>query len=398
MFAQKKILLEVKMPKEVLKPLRAMEQVFTALWGNVYDPPAGDRWETWIDGKTLDSLQLEMVSLNGESHLFVRCLEGRRNAVEATIYSQYPDAEISLVEDYTKHVPRDIPNKDWDMWGTDYIMMKSDVYPIKTYARFFEEKPEGKEEKRIDPLSTLLEGMSKLGPGEQLWVQIAATPIISSSKEEEGARDFIKEGRAIADKIARRPEKGTAGSIWLEAAEEVASGKVPGEEKTEESIIPPEMKLTPGEREILSGIEEKIAQRCFICYIRFIYLAKRDVYFGGAKGIPFGFFNQFATENLNALRPWPKTLTKIKKSVIFFPLNLIRERRVFIRKRRLFFRYINRFAPMYPKPSAEGAFILDSEELATLFHFPGRAVSAAPFVSRVETKKGEAPAGLPMEE
>ena len=170
------------------------------------------------------------------------------------------------------------------------------------------------------------------------------------------------------------------------------------EEKEEKSIIPPEMKLTPGERDVLSGIEGKIAQRCFICHIRFIYLAKRDVYFGGAKGIPFGFFNQFATENLNALRPWPKTLTKIKKSVIFFPLNLIRERRVFIRKRRLFFRYINRFAPMYPKPSAEGAFILDSEELATLFHFPGRAVSAAPFVSRVETKKGEAPAGLPMEE
>ena len=394
MFGQKKVLLEIKMPKEVLKPLRAMEQVFSALWGNVFDP--ADRWEQWVEGKTLDSLQLEMASLGGEPHLFVRCTEGRRNAIEASIYSQYPDAEISIVEDYTKYVPRDIPNKDWDAWGTDYELVKPDVYPLKTYAKFFEEKTEAKEEKRIDPLSTLLEGMGKLGPGEQLWIQIAATPIISSKKEEEGGYDFVKAGRVIADKLAKRPEKTKQKSIFLEAGEKLVLGTMEEEEKKEEPLIPPEMKLTPGEKEILSGVEGKIAQRCFNCYIRFIYLAKREVYFGGAKAIPFGFFNQFATENLNAPKPCPQTLTKIKKSLFFFPLNLVRERRLFIKKRRLFFRYINRFLPLFPKRG--GTFILNTEELATLFHFPGWTVAPAPFVSRVESKRGEAPPGLPMEE
>lgn len=105
MFRQKKVLLEIKMPKEVLKPLKSMEQVFSAIWGNVFDPP--DWFEYWFEGKDLDTVQLEMASLGGEPHLYVRCSEFRRNAVESSIYSQYPEAEISAVDDYTKYVPQD---------------------------------------------------------------------------------------------------------------------------------------------------------------------------------------------------------------------------------------------------------------------------------------------------
>ncbi len=395
MFKQKKILLEIRMPKEVLKPLRSMEQVFSAIWGNVYDPP--DWWEKWWDGKQYDSIQLEMVSLEGKPHLYLRCSEGRRNAIESSIYSQYPDAEIEVVDDYTKYVPQDSPNKDWELWGTDYELLKNEVYPIKVYSKFFEEKPEtAKEEKRVDPMSTLLEGMGKMGPGEQLWIQISAAPSVSSKKEPAG--DFVKKGQEIRDKLAKRPEKAKPKTIFREAVEELALGKMPGagEDKEEKdlmkALVPPEMRLTPGEKEIVEGIETKISKRCFSCYIRFIYIAKRDVYFGGAKSIPFGFFNQFATENLNGLKPWPRTITKIHRYPV---LDLLRARRVFMKKRRLFFRYIKRFSPIFPKEG--GTFILNIEELATIFHFPGRTAAAAPFVSRVESKKGEAPPGLPME-
>src|SRR3990167_6846621 len=67
MFAQKKVLLEIKMPKEVLKPLKSMEQVFSAIWGNVFDPP--DWSEYWFEGKDLETIQLEMISQGGEPHL-----------------------------------------------------------------------------------------------------------------------------------------------------------------------------------------------------------------------------------------------------------------------------------------------------------------------------------------
>jgi len=392
MFAQKSVLLEIKMPQEVLKPIRAMEQVFSAVWANIYDPP--DWWEKWFEGKQLLTTQLEMASLGGDSHLFMRVHESRRDAVESSVYSQYPDAEISIVEDYTRHVPQNMPNKDWDLWGTDYELTKPDVYPLKTYTQFFEEQTEAKEEKRVDPIATLLEGMAKLKPGEQLWIQIAVKSVSVVEN------NFVKRGREIADILAKRSVVKVR-SILGEAADELISGKIPGEKKEEVQLYPPEMRLTPGEKDIVMGVENKIAKRCFESYIRFIYLAKRDVYFGGAKAIPFGFFNQFSTENLNQPKPWPRTITKIKKYVtigkIPIPIyELFRARRLFIRKRRLFFRYIKRFPPIFPKLG--GTFILDTEELATMFHFPGRTVAHAPFVPRVESKRGEAPPGLPFEE
>ena len=371
--------------------MRAMEQAFTAMWGSVLDPP--DWWEKWFEGKTLITIGLEIVSLGGEPHFFIRVQEGRRNAIESAIYSQYPDAEITLADDYTKNVPQNIPNKDWDLWGTDYQLMKSEVYPIKTYTAFFEEKEAAKEEKRIDPLSTLLEGLGTFKPGEQLWIQMSLKPVISTSKPEEGGKDFIKMGRAVADKLAKRPEKAKAKSILEDAANELIAGKLPGGEKKEQELYPPEMRLTPGEKDIVTAVENKISKRCFDSYIRFIYLAKRDVYFGGAKAIPFGFFNQFSTENLNQIKPMSKTITKIHRYPI---LDLIRARRTFVKKRRLFFRYTKRFPPFFPKGG--GTFLLNTEEITTMFHFPGRAVAAAPFISRVESKRGEAPLDLPMEE
>ncbi len=396
MLKQKSVLLEIKMPKEVLKPLRSMEQVFSSIWGNVFDP--ADWWEKWIEGKDLISVQLEMVSLEGIPHFYIRCHESRRNAIESSIYSQYPDAEISIVDDYTKYVPQNVPNKDWDIWGTDYELVKDDVFPIKTYTKFFEEKEAAKEEKRVDPVSTLLEGMGKLGPGEQLWIQIVAQPITTTGKEPEGGYDFVVKGREIADALAKREKPKKPKSILREATEIVVGppfGEVPQEEKKSMELVAPELRLTPGEKEIVQGVEQKIAKRCFKSHIRFIYLAKRDVYFGGAKAIPFGFFAQFATENLNALKPWPKTITKIHRYPV---LDLVRPRRIFIRKRRLFFRYVNRMHPLFPRPTPrKGRFILNTEELATMFHFPGRVAAPAPFVPRVEAKRGEAPPGLPTE-
>ncbi len=384
---QRMILLEVKMPREILKPLKAMDQVFSGLWGNLYDPP--DWWEKWIEGKVLLSYSFEIVSLGGEVHFLIMVPEARRNAVESTVYSQYPDAEIFVVDDYTKQVPSDIPNKNWDIWGTDYAVIKDDVYPIKTYARFFEERPEtAKEEKRIDPYAPLLEGMARLGPGEQLWIQIVASPV--TNKE----NNYVSRGRGLVDKLIKRPEKEKLKPI----AEEVAEGLIFGkkEEERKNQMFWPEMMLSPGERDIVAEVENKIGQYVFVSFARFIYLAKRETYLGGAKAIPFGFFSQFSTANLNALKPWPKTLTKIHKSW-FLPLNLILPRRLYIRKRSLFRNYLKRFTPLFPKSAGSASFVLSSEELATIFHFPGIMVAPAPSVPRVEAKRGGAPPTLPVE-
>lgn len=390
--AAKRILIEIRIPKEVLKPIRAMETVLQNLWQILFDAP-GYFWEKWIEGKYILSYSFEIASINGEAHFFIRIPETQRDTVEAAIYAQYPDAEITVVDDYTRYVPQDIPNKDWDLWGADYKLLREDPYPIKTYAKF-ETEHEPLEEKRIDPLADLLEVMAKTGPGEQIWVQINAKPI--SNKEV----PWVTEGEKIRDEIARRepPKKDNKKPILLEAFNLLATGEVPGTEKEEEKkdIIPPEMKLTPGEREILGAVEEKISKLGFQTNVRFIYLGRKDKFYKPRLRLALSYFGSFTTQHLNAIVPYGQPLiTKVYKSW-FLPINLFHDRRLYLRKRNIFRKYVIRETPYFPREG--GTFVLNTEEMATLFHFPGRVSAPAPFFKRIEAKKGEAPSGLPFEE
>lgn len=387
---KKMVILEIRMPKDITKPLRAMEQVFSSFWGNVYSPP--DWWKKWIDGETLPSFSLEIVGFGGsEIRFYIRALSTDRNAIESALYSQYPNTEILEVQDYTKNVPKDIPNKNWDMWGCDFQLIRDDVYPIKTYSKFFEPMGEriAKEEKRIDPLNTLLEGMAKLSPGEQLWVQIIAIPI--GNKE----NNYIDRGRAVVDKLLKRPGKPVAKPIIQEAIEILATGKPSSSSKdTSKEAIPPEMKLSSGEKSVVDAIENKISKYGFASNIRFIYLGKRDVFFKPQIKLAFAFFSQFGTANLNGTKPRKETSCTISKNW-FLLKNLFLKRRTYLRKRKMFRNYIRRVPPFFPRPG--GVYVLDSEELATLYHFPGVAVAPSPIVSRIRIKRGEPPRGLPIE-
>jgi hypothetical protein len=381
------ILLEVKIPKEILKPIRAMETVMEGIYQVFFEPI--NSWKKWVSGVLQLSCSFEIASIGGDVHFFLRIPKEKKDPIESLIYSQYPEVEISVVDDYTKHVPADIPNKDWDLWGCDYQLLKEDAYPIKTYKKFETEK-ETKEEKKIDPLAGLLEGMAKIKPGEQFWVQITAGP--------EKTDDWIKEGKKLRDELARRTKKpAPRKSIISEAIDVLISGKVAGEAKEEkEDSIPVEMKLTPGERDVIAGVEDKISKMGFITNIRFIYLGKRSVFYTPNFKLGFGFFNSFSTRNLNGLRPVGNpSMTRVNRS-LFLPINLVRKRRIYLRKRAIFRKYKSRVSFYFPRSG--GTFILNSEELATLFHFSGQEVSSAPSVSRIEAKKGQPPAGLPTEE
>lgn len=371
---QEKVVLEIKVPKEVLKPIKAMEYVMSGIHG-IHDKP--NFREKWLEGQFQLSVSFEIAGINGTPHFFIRVPAKFRRQIESNVYAQYPEAEITQVDDYAKYVPQDIPNKDWNLWGMDLSMSKEDPYPLKTYPKFETER-ETKEEKRVDPLAGLLESMSALHPGEQLWVQIVTRPVITESP-------WVQQGRKIVDKLVRRPVT-TTRPIMQEAAETVLFG--PREEKVERELIPPEMKLTPGEREIVSAIEEKIGKWGFLSNIRFIYLAKQDVFIPTAPiRMAMGFFKSISTQNLNGLRPLMTTITKIQW--------ILRKRRLYIRKRRMFRNYQKRWSPFFPRPG--GMFILNTEELATLYHFPSRVVAPAPTVPRVEAKKGEPPFELPTE-
>jgi len=374
-----KTLLEIKIPKEIERPMKAMEQVFSNFW-TLYDPPT---WkEKWLEGHFLLSFALEIVSIEGDIHFFLRVPKALRGMFEAAIYSQFPDVEITEVPDYTKFISQDIPDKEWDLFGWDFILTKESCYPIKTYPKFFEEQEAVKEEKRVSALSVLLEGMADLKKGEQMWVQIVAKPITDEVP-------WVKEGKEIIDKLVKRSPKPKLKSIVLEATDVLITGKPPGEEeKPKEGVIPPEMTLTPGEREVVQAIENKISKLAFETNIRFFYLGKRDVFFKPRVKIALDFSAGVSVPTLNGMKPW-KTITKIVPPAPF------RETNIYLKKRRLFRHYIMRTTPLFPRPG--GTFVLNTEELATLFHFPGRDMAPSLKIPRVEAKKAGPPEGIPTE-
>jgi len=401
----KRILLEIRIPEVSLKSIKAMDQVISSLHG-IHDSPTPK--EKWVEGVCQQSIAFEIAGIEGVVHFFVRVPEPWKGFVEAAFYAQYPDAEISQVDDYTKNVPQNIPNKEWKIWGVEFIAARNELYPIKTYPKFEvgrEIKETGgksmKEEERVDPLASLLESMSSLGPGEQMWIQYLAKPVMDKNY------DWVTKSKKLVDKLSQRPEKEKVASEVMNTFDEARAAlyhvivgkkeeKSAKEEKKE--IFSPEMKLTPGERELLTCVEEKMGKFGFVTTFRAVYIAKKGVFFKPrVKGL-FGFSKSLSLgEYGGGFKPWSPGTTKVKSIWI----GILDKRRLYIRERRKFRYFTKRYPGVFPRSKAEGGqsvkMILNTEELATLFHFPGKIAAPAAGVAWLEQKKGEAPPELPVE-
>jgi len=393
-------MLEIIPPKEVLVPLKAMEDIFTNMWAPLYFP---SNWrEQWCEGALADApgwMSWEIASIEGNLHFYIRVPTSYKVTLETALYGHYPELEIQEVPDYTKNVPQNIPNAEWDVYGEDFVLGAASPYPIRTYEKFYE--PQGEkisaEEKRIDPMSSLLELMSKLGPGEQFWLQF-----ITLSVGDDMEPHFKKEAEEIIAKLTKRPVKKVKTLFddmmeilfnlifgpKKEGSGEKASYKWISSQKTEEGENR-EMVLSPGEREILTEVENKLKKPIYRTNIRGVYVAKRESYSSANRTLTRSYFSHFQTNNLNHLR---FTVTTRPKTHYFF-----RQSIPFIRTRRQFRNYVNRFTPLFPNRRKEMA-LLNAEELATIYHFPIKITGlVAPTMSRVESKKGGPPPNLPVE-
>ncbi len=376
-------LLEIKIPKEIEKRPKTMDEFFAALYSTndividtLYDVYLGGMVDVWFS--------FEIVSIEGDIHFYIRTPELSADMIEAQIYAQYPEAEIKEVEDYVRDVPDDIPSKDYELWGTDMKLIKEDSYPIRTYKEY-EDTASGD---FIDPISNIVEGVSKLRKGEQIWIQILVRAVKDDWKKE--ADDLVLK---LIGRENPRKKKGE-GFLSLIISEIVDLGRYtllgffspqslnPKEDKKEEKEhLSMMLHLSPGEKDVVAAIENSVKRPGFETDIRWIYLAKRDI-FDKAKGnaIAFSFFSQFGSQNLNSFVPNPKT----KTSAYYF----LTDYRKALRKREILRKYKRR-------EFDERSYVLNTEELATIFHFPTIEVKA-PMAPRVEAKRGKPPAELPV--
>jgi hypothetical protein len=345
--AQKKVVLEIIPPRDIEQSPLLMESFFAGLAGSeksftVYDE--------WIVGEFPASYSFEIVSTEGNIHFYIRCWTSLRPLVEANLYAQYPGVEIVEVEDYTKSVPQSLPNKNWNVWGSDFILTKPDVYPIRTY-KFFEETVTGK---MIDPLAAMIEIMSKAGPGQHMWIQYIAVPASPGWNSTDGQKQIDE---------------------WISKKIKDGEGDTPQ---------PIEFRLTPGDRDVLKAIQTNNSKLMYNVKMRYVYVGRREAFNKslGVSGL-IGTIKQFNDQSLNNIKPEGDTKTKADYYKV--------DSRLKKKQREIVGKYRSRDREPY-----HNLFMFSTEEMATIFHMPDMSV-IAPTLQRVTAKRGSAPMNLPIE-
>ena len=359
------ILLEIRIPKNTDKSPAAMEMVIEGIWEDVIGSLTG----AYLEGEVRDVFSLEIVSIGGEVKFFIWAFPKWKNIIESRIYTHYPGAEVIEVEDYAVKVIFD-PEK-MNLWGITTRLVKLDAYPIKTYIEFELDKGNKEQEEIVDPLAPILEHLGMLKPGEQAWIQI-----LIQGHRKEGLQDI---------RLFSKPD-------WQEGIKKEIKKII----ETESLVTPKPDKpllipyLTKTQDDTIKAIQRNSAKLAFDTMMRVVYVAPKEIYVK-TRGVGIiGSMRQFGSKTLNGIRPH-----KFIPGIVYPWEDFLNIRRRYRQKtlleaykRRSFFNVP--FKHVFGKP-----YVLTTEELATLFHFPGTTVTT-PTLTRVPSKKAEAPSNLPL--
>lgn len=353
------VLLGIRIPKSIMKTPLSMELVLSAL----HQTSEGTWYDRWWKGRVKSWFSLEIVSLGGDIHFFIRTPKKFKNFIEAQLYSQYPGIEVYEAEDYTKHLDYKPGDSGWEMWGTEFILTKPDPYPIKTYVDYKLDQAPKKEEELAsitDPLAPTIEFLGSVGKNEQIWIQILVRAT---------GKRFPEPGSWFG--YTKRDWKG-------EAKDLVAKMRKKGEEE----------KLSKSEQEAISAIEREISKFGFDCGIRAMYLGKTESFSPLNIAGVVGMMKHYNSEVLNGFRPNNTT-------DVDFPWQDLSGKKVPRLKADMFKAYCARGYFYIPYKSDKRPFILNTEELATLYHFPSGVTETPGFVT-ISSRKAEPPANLPI--
>lgn len=364
------VLLEIKLPRDIDRTPAAMEMVFEGMWEDV----PGTVGDVYLKGAVRNWFSLELVSIGGEVKFYIWTFPNWRKIIEDRIYAQFPGVEIYEAEDYVLDVVFD-PEKTKIGGLMSTRLVKDDIIPIKTYIDFNLDKTDKEPEQIVDPLVPVLEYLGSRQPGE-----IAAYQILIQAHRGQGLRQdaklatkghFSKEVKSAVEKITNdaayfKPEEGKPASI---------------------------LNLTKTQTEAIASIERNAAKHAFDSMMRILYVAPKEEADKMSTAGLIGSMRQFAfvgkNSVLNGIRPgrflgfefsWQDP----------WGVNSRWNQRMHLEayKRRSFFNVP--FKNLAGKP-----FVLTTEELATLFHFPGKTVTT-PTLARVPSKKASAPSDLPV--
>lgn len=412
------ILLEIRLPRDVFKSPLAMEMVLTSIHQG--GGTSTDYAKFW-DGKVRNWFSLEIASREGDVRFYIRTNSKFKNAIESAFYAQYPGIEITEVEDYTNELRYD-PTV-YDVWGNDFALVGEDAIPIRTYVDYKLEK-DPKEEFKVDPITPLIEWMGSIKKGERIWFQIICRAVDGKfdtwKLDAQKALNKIYYGLELTNEELKEAKK--------KAAEELKEAKKT-DEKAQSSfpVAKKESDLVFADKQKVEAIFNNLSKPGFEVMIRVAYIANKenfdskniDAATGCMRQFGHGNFNGFKPENTTSFDyPWQdrtgkkligkkdEAVAKIQKRKGFYKAHSNEDWYNGVPER--FFHDLKeafniRFFSIDPKkafskpPTKEDPtrFILNTEELATVFHLPGQTAST-PSLKRISSTKAEPPVNLPL--
>ena len=405
------VLLEIVPPRDVLRSPKSMELFITnALYHFSYKGGL----ETYWQGAVWFWFSLEVASIEGQVHFYIRTPTRVKGLIETQMYAQFPQAQVKEVEDYTLAVDEITPHSSWNLWGCEFKLLKPDVFPIKTYVDYGLDK-DPKEEFKVDPISPVVELFSSIGKGEQMWMQIVVTPSKKMYRTKGKGpslvhlyhnilnsalfslyeyHDWVEEGKEQIRKLLYEFTR------FHDKPEHIPGGHPAKEIRTPDYLKP-----------VVESATEKMLKVGFDTGVRICYVAKKDKFnMNNRRNIRL-IFRQYAAPHSNELSRINSTQADAFGGNIistFFPLSKgkimrLANRMLLEYREREFFHPPMRHKIHLPWPLSPLIFpnffhhhiiVLNSEEIATMWHFPGQILKV-PTLERIESKEASPPTNLP---
>lgn len=345
---QKFLMLEILVPKNNEKTPLAAEQMFAALHGIFHQKELFQK-----------HLSFELAARDKYIQFYAYVPEDLKDFVEGQIYAQYPTVEMKVVDESAADGFFDIElANSKKIIGCELKLTKNEVLPIKTFVSF-----------DVDPLAGITGVLSKASENEQIWIQNLIRPV--SDKWQQKGINYINSikaggsGKPEGRRFIKLFLKGLTNLI-LEIMQQLMS--IGGEEsKKKESKEKSAKELSGPAQTALGGVELKMAKLGYEVLIRVLVAANTEVEAKSKLLSVIGAYKQFNTIIMNGFVP-----TDPESGIDFLHKF----------KRRDF--------------SANG-YILNIEELASLYHLPNMSVET-PSIVWAGSKKGEPPANLPWVE
>jgi len=332
-------LLMLEIPRENDKKELAAEQMLAALHGILRS-----KRELRLSGTLQEHISLEIAAKGQRIRFYIWTPKHLQAFVEGQIYAQYPTVQISEPE--TDYSEREFEQAV--IHTTELTLTDNETMSIKTFPSF-----------EVDPLAAITATLAKLDKeSEEMWIQIMARPI-ADDWHRRGAKTIarIRGGRGILS--------GSGTATLSYAGQAFAALVRPPEGGGKEGSSEPE--LSERDKARITAIETKTQKLGYQVKIRLLYAGNDQRTARLRMQALVGAFKQFNTTNLNGFRAKAESFNRNKL--------LEYQARFFI----------------------DHGFILNIEELASLFHLPHTTVET-PSIVWATTKTAEPPANIPIAE